>query len=199
MKYLMESDMAFDLTGLGFPSVKGCLALVYQTTRGLYGAHWTQCNQENQGYNAELFRDFVRTHAGGSPTATRLYGVTFVSERYANNKYSEWRTEMGIFAEKLGFTGRTSGYDLTKSFPGGNRSAYVEYNPSGDKCNVYIREWGAKEMPHARTTNPTPWDHKRRVGGGWFGKTTMAELDNVVTGVNEGKLTKISKERLRLE
>ena len=198
MKYVMEGDMAFDRTGLGFPSVKGCLALVYQTAQGLYGAHWTQCSAEKQGQKADVFRDFVRNHAGAMPAGTRLYGVTFVGERYANNQHTEWRTELGIFASRLNLTGKASGYDLTKSYPGGNRSAYVQYDPAGAKCNVSIREWADGEMATGRVTNPTPWDHKSTNGGGWLHLASEIELDNVVSGIGAGALTPISKERLRL-
>jgi hypothetical protein len=197
MKFLMEHEMAFDVAGLGFPSVKGCLALVYQTPAGLYGFHITQCNWDRTRQNALLFRDFIIQHGHGTErlsAGTRLYGVTFVGQRYGGNKHAEWRQEMEIFANALLFKGKTSGYNLTESYPGDGRSAYVLYTPNGDKCAVDIREWGVHEATHAKVDNHDHVNYKWRKAAGF--NVSLANLTRIVPGIQAGALTRVHKEKL---
>lgn len=39
MHWVHENQMAFDPAGLGFPSILGCQAICFHTSRGLYGFH----------------------------------------------------------------------------------------------------------------------------------------------------------------
>lgn len=199
MKFLMEHEMAFDTQVLGFPSIQGCHAIVFQTDNGIYGFHnYGGSGDSDFSPRAKLFKSFVNTHGGLTAKAHRVYGVSFVGNNqrgYSGKTKDKWKQELVKFATELGFAGKISGYDLYKSFNGSNDSAYVEFRVNGNKCDVYVRKWGAQETPSGSTRNPNPNDHKKRTGAS--GSMTLSPLINVVTGINTTGLTKISKTKLR--
>lgn len=199
MKYLMEHEMAFDAAALGFPSIQGCLAVVYQTTTGLYGFHVAGGSADTDWpLNAAVFAQFVGAHGGAGLVGTRLYGASFVGNNQrgygGGNAKKKWKDELVTFASALAYTGRISGYDLAKSYTG-NASAYVEYRATGSKCELHIRQWSNAEHP-PRIANPDRLAHRAKTKT--YGMApTLVDLQNTVSGVAAGALTHVHKERLR--
>jgi hypothetical protein len=201
MKFLMEHEVGFDSVELGFPSIQGCIAIVYQTNNGLFGYHsYGGSAAEKFKQRAPKFREFVDT-AGGPAGGTRLYGITFVGNNqrgYSGVARQTWLEELAEYASKLEYVGKISGYDLCKTIKGTGKSAYVEYKRNGSKCDVWVREWTHAEQTSkpARMANPNPLEHKLIQTQGST-NVKVASLQTVVTGVNRNGLTKISKEQLR--
>ncbi len=197
MKFLMEHEMAFDADELGFPSIQGCHAIVYQTKDGLFGYHNAGGSGDDRFKGrATKFAEFVRAN-GGDGSGTRLYGCSFIGNNqrgYSGKAKDKWKLELVTFATELGYTGKISGYDLHKTLKGGNDSAYVEYRKSGSKCDVHIRKWSQDEHP-ARSANPDQATHKQLQARGF--NLSLINLATVVTGVDRNGVTKISKEKLR--
>jgi len=198
-KFLLEHEMAFDRHMLGFPSIQGCHAIVYQTERGIYGLHNFGGSKDDEfSTRADLFSTFVSNHESFGGKALRLYGVSFVGNNqrgYSGNPKSKWKEELLEFANKLNYKGKISGYDLYKSFSDENNSAYVEFNINEEKSDIYIRKWNVGESLGDKVANPSPNDHKIRTGS--FDKMLISELGSVCTEISRVGLTKISKEKLR--
>ena len=197
MKYLMEHEIAFDSTSLGFPSIQGCHAIVYQTPAGIYGYHVAGGSGSNRWpSNARHFAQFVRTHGGLVGRGSRLYGVTYIGNNqrgYSAPAKTNWKNELVAFATALAYTGKISGYDLDKTLAQGT-SAYVEYIVNGNKCDISIEEWTGPVKP-VRTANVNKQDHKGKAGT--MDNPTFVDLVNVVSQVTKNALVKISKEKLR--
>ena len=49
MHWVYENQMAFDNAELGFPSILGCQAICFHTTRGLYGFHDMKSGTQTAG------------------------------------------------------------------------------------------------------------------------------------------------------
>lgn len=201
MRFLMEHEVGFDDTELGFPSIQGCIAIVYQTHNGLYGYHsYGGSAADKFKQRAPKFREFVDS-AGGVGGGTRLYGITFVGNNqrgYSGTPRTTWLEELAEYADKLNYTGKITGYDLCKTLKGSDKSAYVEYVRNGSKCDVSVREWTHAERTSkpARMNNPDVLKHQLiQTQGGSTVK--LVQLPTVVTGVDRSGLTRISKEQLR--
>lgn len=151
MLYLSEREMGFDSDAIGFPSIDGCLAVVYLTQNGLFGYHcyggaiptrWLPL--------ASAFRDFVTQHQFGRSAAYRLYGAAFLNRRGYNPPSPRiWGDELKAFAAALRFRGKIRGYDLARSAV--QPPAYVVFDKFGTKC------WGSvvssAEVTHTRAAN----------------------------------------------
>jgi hypothetical protein len=201
MKFLMEHEVGFDTQELGFPSIQGCIAIVYQTHQGLYGYHSAGGSGTDKFKGrAEKFRDFVQG-LGGTHGGVRLYGVTFVGNNqrgYSGVARQTWLAELVAYATELGYTGKISGYDLFKTLKGVGQSAYVEFQKNGSKCDVSVREWTHAEVRSRPTRAPITdvTTHKQILTRGSI-DVSLDNLATVVTGVNRTALTKVSKEKLR--
>lgn len=197
MKYLMEHEIAFDSTRLGFPSIQGCHAIVYQTKAGIYGYHVAGgSGKDRWPYNARHFAQFVRTHGGLTGKGSRLYGVSYIGNNqrgYSAPAKTNWKNELVEFATALTYTGNISGYDLDQKLAQGT-SAYVEYQVNGDKCNVFIEKWTGPLKP-PRTANMNMSDHKGKAGT--MDNPSFTALATVVSQVTKSALVKVSKEKLR--
>jgi hypothetical protein len=197
MKFLLENEMSFSPVMLGFPSIQGCHAIVYQTRSGLYGYHNAGGSRdEDFPIRAGLFRQFVSNVGALGETGTRLYGVTFVSNNqrgYSGVPKERWLMELKAFATALGYGGRISGYDLSDSL-GATDSAYVEYRVNGEKCDVFVRRWnrGAEQTQTGVNTTPNLYVAKT----GHRSAPTLAAPDTVITFLNRGNLTQVSKSKL---
>ncbi len=196
--------MGFDAAMLGFPSIQGCHAIVFQTNAGIYGYHNAGGSAADKFQpRATKFREFIESLGNLTP-ATRLYGCSFVGNNlrgYAGVPATTWRQELVTYANMLDYHGRISGYDLSKRLIGANDSAYVEYRVNGTKCDVYIRKWdqhGIDAHP-ATVPNPLPAEHQRLSvkGGGAILIEPLANVIDPVDGVDRDNLTKISKQKLR--
>ena len=198
MKYLMENEIAFDDTSLGFPSIQGCHAIVYQNATGLYGFHVAGGSGEAKWpHNGRLFAQFIIQHGSLTNSPTRLYGATFVGSNqrgYSLPADSNWKRELVEFATQLNYTGKISGYDLDKTVDGTKDSAYVEFRKSGNKCDLHVAKWTGPLKP-PRAANTTPADHKGREGT--MDNPRLVNLVNVVTGIGPHTLTHVHKTKLR--
>lgn len=201
MKFLLEHQMAFDQEALGFPSIQGCHAIVYQTALGLYGFHVAGNSADDRWQiQAELFARFIRPLAGRHHLnqGYRLYGSSFVGNNqrgYSGDPRAKWAAELTTYATALHFGGRISGYDLHKTL-GDGASAYLEYRVNGEKCDLYIRRYDQHaEQPHPTAPNPNPLTHRVRTGGG--NNPTLADLANAITFVDRNNLLRVHKQRLR--
>lgn len=60
MQYLGTNEIGFDPDVLGFPSVKTCQAIVYETATGLYGLHDALGNPAAFPAKCSAFAQFVQ-------------------------------------------------------------------------------------------------------------------------------------------
>lgn len=200
MKFLMEHELAFDTTELGFPSIQGCHAIVYQTSAGLYGFHVAGGSADGDwDANAKLLEDFVAVLGGLAHPGTRLYGSSFVGNNqrgYSGAPAAKWKQELVMFASKLAYTGRISGYDLSRRF-GGTDSAYVEYRVNGEKCDLHVRKWNRASEHPGRVTNPDRTNHQAKFRPSKSIPPTLQALVNVVPDVDRTGLAHVHKQCLR--
>lgn len=154
MRYVGEHEVACDADTLGFPSISGCIAIVYVANGALFGYHCFGGFQ--QAARATGFANYINAHFLKGP-GTRLYGVTFASgshsRGYGTNGWQDaWKTEVQLYAAALGYTGKIRGYDLANSGAAG--SAYVEFRRTVDKCEIWVKQWNsAHETKGANTSH----------------------------------------------
>lgn len=202
-EFVGENEVAFDPQELGFPSIHGCQAIVYQTNAGLFGYHsYGGSGDDAFQPRATKFAEFVNSHGVAANQATRLYGVAFVGDNrrgYSGQAKAKWKIELLAYAGALHYTGKISGYDLQKSLPVSSTSAYVEFRKNGQKCDVFIREWTAAEQTTkiASKPNPNPADHRMLKIRNQGKVLTLEDIATVGTGVARNNLLQISKIQLR--
>jgi hypothetical protein len=202
MKIVGESQLAFDTQAVGFPSLSGCLGLVYQTNAGLYGYHLYGGNDARAADRAKLFAEFVDGHGTGQ-AGTRLYGVCFIQKRgwlgsdgFAADRTQAWKQEIAIYANALVYTGKITGFNLSKHYGDSVTSAYAEFRKVGSKCDLWVRKWSDPvDKPKASSgANPNRADHiqimKRKAG------IVSEDLATVYTSVPTDNLVKVSKQKL---
>ena len=194
MIFLKEREVGYANDAIGFPSIQGCIALVYQMSSSIFGFH----NAGNSGSDrfdarAKKWSDYIRAHAHGADAGVCLYGVTFArnNERgYSNVPVSSWRAELKTFATRLAFTGPLMGHDLSLSVaePGTKPSAYVEFKKEGNGYSIFARVWhnDARDGVVSGTYAATA-DYKN------LDSTTMTKM---VTGVDRSALIRVYAERL---
>jgi len=172
--YLLERQVGFgDNEGIGFPSIKGCLAVVYQTTTGIFGFH----NAGNSGADkfalrSKKWRDWVIQHPNGNDPGVALYGVSFIRRNlrgYPGTKSPVvfWKEELKHFAHQLNFSGPIFGSDLAGIFTEPREvSALVEFRKEGRGYGIFVREWydngqdGVTKDTWASSANFTHLDSK---------------------------------------
>jgi hypothetical protein len=154
MEYLGEHEFGYSSDRLGFPSILGCRAIVYQTKAGIFGYHnaggnwdcdWVERSRE--------FAEYVRGHAGGGSPGVHLY-VTGATRQPQTGYRSaaDWPGEAKAFAKALKFKGPRSGYDIST---GSDKSVYVEYRRAGNTCILMVCDWDdhhPKNKPPAKDT-----------------------------------------------
>ena len=196
MKFMGEHEMAFDGQALGFPSIQGCHAIVYQTSQGIYGYHnYGGSATAAFSVRAARFRHFLQQLGALNTPAYRLYGVSFVGNNqrgYAmNDVKGQWKQELTEFANALNYTGKISGYDLYKTFQGANDCAYVEFRANHHKCDLYVRQWMPGQENDVMLGVP-PQNHHVRHNG-----VNMQNVDRAFTQISRIGVTKVSKQQLR--
>jgi hypothetical protein len=159
MEFLGEDEFGFTTDRIGFPSVSGCRAILYQNAVGLFGFHNRGGSGSSQwaGRAAE-FVTYVTNHPSGTSEGRALFVVTFASGGGYANK-SEWKGEAKEFAKALQFKGKRKGFDLAKTFKG---SAYVEYRRVGHDCLLFGNEWIDTSNPKPVAAIANPQDHQFR-------------------------------------
>lgn len=203
--YLMEREVGFSVDGIGFPSIQGCHAIVYQVADGIFGFHNAgNSHKDNFDVRAKRWADWVLAHPKGKNGGVALYGVTFArcNERgYADPPLGHWKSELKTFANRLNFKGPLIGHDLTNSFtaPGRKPSVYVEYLHEGSGYSIFVREWyndardGKQKSDYVASADFKNLDYEgpKMVNGKLYeGPKVM------VTGVDRSGLVRVFPERL---
>ena len=199
MIYLLERQVGFgDSEGIGFPSIKGCLAVAYQTTSGIFGFHNAgNSASEKFALRSKKWRDWVFTHPNGKDPGVALYGVSFVRRNLRGYSLSKsavsfWKEEMKHFAHQLNFTGPIFGSDLASIFTEPREvSALVEFRKEGRGYGIFVREWYDNEKDGVTTAD-------------WATSTNFTHLDSkpehmpkeMVTDVEQGGMVRAYTERL---
>jgi hypothetical protein len=157
MKYLNTNDVGFDRTSIGFPSVKTCMAIVYQTIWGLFGFHDALGNDRQFGLKGEAFQSFVQNVAQNHQNSGDcLIAVINGEERFFKdgNGRQLWSQQLQLIAELLRFRGpiwgvRLSGHIGQVVLPGNvsNDSAYIRFDYEKGRSKVSYKtmakmEWG---------------------------------------------------------
>lgn len=200
MRYLAENELGFDPTGLGYPGIRGCHAVVYVTSQGLFGLHnFGGADDTSWKDRSDAFGVYVHAHAKGNATGKALYGICFASGKdsrgYGVGDYkSVWRGELTRFAGAVGFSGPIYGYDMAKqNVP---PPVYVEAGWVGDTSVVQMKAWNKDDA--SKDNNLSPADHvlMRRNPNG-VGYKLQATSEKVVTSVTRTGLKTVYPEKLR--
>lgn len=147
---LAEHQIGFDTTLIGFPSLGGCMGVVLQVPAGLYGFHFTPASVRQAG----AFKQWIDNQdAQAIASAVHLYGSCRRGRRYAGTGQStKWRTEMKEIADMLGYRGKISGYNLSRSRhtpkdTAGGEQAYVEYErkTGSNSCQIRFKRMSKME------------------------------------------------------
>jgi hypothetical protein len=201
VRYLGEREVGFDPSGLGFPSLDGCQAIVYQTDNGLFGYHnFGGADEASWPERSAAFGSFVNEHFMRA-TGRILYGVCYVTTArgYGNSHTTrKWKGELASFADAVGFDGPIWGYNLSNS--GIAPGAYVELRKNGNACEVWAKHWS--DADRTKGINSGPMYHRiimRRQKPDGSGYDTKVEAQNlkIATNVNPAGMVQFQLERLR--
>lgn len=147
MIQLLEDFFGFTDDRLGFPSIGGCRAVVFQTSSGLFGYHnkgGTPRTVPGRDPAMHLesrvteFVEYVRSRGSRYDKPLALSVTTFVGRTYG---IGEWHQEAAMFAAALGYKGELSGVDLCSVYDPSVRSAYVEVRRVGSTHYIFCTEW----------------------------------------------------------
>jgi len=147
-KYLVEDQVGFDTVVVGFPKLGGCMAVVLQTTSGLYGFHITPGNT----HKVAQFAQFIATNGPGG-AHVKLYGSCYWDNRYhGQSQQAAWKTEMTQIATALNFHGAVRGYDMSSFTSHADKAYsaagvhmgnnYLEYrrNAGANNCKIFYKK-----------------------------------------------------------
>lgn len=145
--FLVEDEVGYHATRVGFPSLGGCMGCVLQTNNGLFGFHITPGNARKSA----AFNTFVTGHSSYGP-AVKLWGTCKWENRYFagytekgkrdfGTPFIQWTTEMMEIAKALNYRGPIGGINMNAeglSIPNNHAAAYCEYvrNPSTGKVKI---------------------------------------------------------------
>ncbi len=134
--YLLEDEVGFDKTLVGFPSIDGCLAIVVKLEHGLYGFHVPPGHEARTSIMKTMI---IENRCYGKKLA--LFGSCKWNNRYAGvpNKFLQWADEMKRIATLIGFEGTINGYDLTSepSIPAVAAAVYVEFRYVRNEIEIF--------------------------------------------------------------
>lgn len=185
MQFLNERECGYDAERIGFPSISGCLAVLYLTQNRLYGFH------NNGGNNSDtLIKERGRLFAGyvgkNDPNArgVHLYGASFLGSDdnrrgYAGNPLDGLKSELKHFAKILSFSGPISGINLSQLKT--THSAYVEYRRVGQTCLVLGKPWQDATSGKVTVPNPLNTDHRAVRGNDYANVITSIDVSGLVT------------------
>jgi hypothetical protein len=161
--------MAFDTAELGFPSILGCQAICFHTTRGLYGFHDLKSGTHGDETAAQvsdaklqIFAKWVKDDClQRGETGIALYGIINRDEQYhpdaAGN--ADWKSVLLGLAGHLTFTGPVLGSrinsHLEKKSSKQEKSVYVEFSLAGNVCSVGFKRWSKLEADTKNKEKPT--------------------------------------------
>jgi len=105
---LDTNDVGFDSRKIGFPSLKTCMAIVYQMNTGLLGWHDAYANSKAFTSKCGQFQTFVQNKTINFWSAgENLFGLINREERFNDNGdgLQRWTSELTEVAEALKFKG----------------------------------------------------------------------------------------------
>ncbi|WP_174502031.1 hypothetical protein [Acidiphilium sp. C61] len=176
MKYLGTNEVGFDRFNLGFPSVKTCQAIVYQTSFGLFGFHDALTNKVPFTRKCEAFRTFVQNlSVPHTEFAECLIGVITSTERFTLNDRAGWATQLFEVARHLAFKGAIYGVRLTKHIAN-NDSAYIRYDYEPKRSKISYKTWGKMDFDNVDLDKDATFHALLRPQNVLV--TTVAERDN---------------------
>jgi hypothetical protein len=198
MRYLSERHLGFDAQELGFPSIRGCQAIVYVTDTGLYGFHnFGGAAPDDWKDRGDAFGTFVngmpRVGAGKA-----VYGVCFATSQrgYGTaNVRQSWLSELAAFASAVRFTGAIYGYDLDRSAVG--PPALVEFSRTPNHtCVIQIKAWNKTGATEKQVANLA--EHKTTYRPNTATPTSVRDLTaTVIDTMPAGGYTTVYPEQLR--
>jgi len=197
LRYLGERHLGFDISELGFPSIRGCQAIVYVTASGLFGFHnFGGAAPDDWADRGAAFGSYVNTHAR-TAAGKALYGVCYAtSERgYGASPRQAWLSELSAFAKAVRFTGPIHGYDLDRSAVA--PPALVQFTRTPNHtCVIQVKTWskaGAAEKQVAGLP-----DHKTTYRPNTSTPTSVRDLTaTVIDTMPAGGYTTVYPEQLR--
>ena len=128
MIYLCEREIGFDAKKIGFPSVRGCRAIVLVTGSGLFGFH---LNGTLSAAKKAALVNFVAGHARGGSQKMALYAAS------EGGVLQGHRDELRDLAAALGHTGPVYWAGL----PTGNSSFVHALDVGHATCGITARPW----------------------------------------------------------
>lgn len=145
MRYLGNNHVGFDPAALGFPSIKACQAVVYQTSFGLFGFHDMKGagGAEVDKAKAQAFAQFVQENGiNHGALGQRLYGVINQTEQYGTDQagLADWSTMLLGVAKALAFKGPIFRHRIVTHVDKGD-SVYVRFDLAGAGCRISWRRW----------------------------------------------------------
>jgi hypothetical protein len=150
MRFLGENEFGFSPSALGFPSISGCRAVVYQNANGLFGFHQASgAHSDKFARFGAKFATFVRDHAMGGGAGTSFY---IAAKQTAGGSYSmgakgmqEHLSEVQAFTSALGFKGTARSYNLSARWA--HVGVYVEVTATGGVCKMQGNAWVEHHNP----------------------------------------------------
>lgn len=167
MLHLYNNQVGHDRVALGFPSVKACNAIVFQTSAAIIGLHNFGGDTPTQyEQRADAFLRYVQsTNIAYQGTGKHLYSVIHGTHRYVDdNKYNEyWENEVKAFARLLRYRGPIHLVRVVKHIPDKNTTEgiYIQYNVNKvlGGCSISYKRW-TKMAPIATERKPQHGDLK---------------------------------------
>jgi hypothetical protein len=148
MIYLMSSEVGCDQQGIGFPSVKTCIAIVYATDQELIGWHTFNTLDETTVANAEAFCRFILANRTSHPV--HLYAASSSSERGTG-----WEKLMVRIARRLAYEGPITLFDT--QLMGGT---YFEFLHTPTGATIHFKKNAKMQYPTMEVDNQTT-PHRR--------------------------------------
>jgi hypothetical protein len=163
MQYLGTNEVGFDRNALGFPSVKTCQAIVYETASGLYGFHDALTNPATFTAKCAAFQQFVQeVSINHKWLAICIIGVITREQRFKLAQVDNWKAQLLEVASHLNFQGDIWGARLQERV-GDDDSAYIRFDRldhtsmAKPPCKVSFKTWSKMDLG-----DETPNDDWRR-------------------------------------
>jgi hypothetical protein len=191
MIYLGNNHIGFDPSGLTYPSISGCHAVMYLTDAGMFGLHnLGGADKESWDNRADAWKDYVTNHIHSGSPGRAMYGVCYAtgdtSRGYglANVQKTNWLGELAAFAKKIKFKGVIYGYDLSNQIHA--PSVTVSYTRIGAAAVIQVKKYHATE--DTKGANPNPANHRmiRRDSGSGKYILQNTESQVVIRTTNNG-------------
>lgn len=203
MRCLIENEVGYHADHMGFPSIRGCHAIVLVTASGLYGLHnYGGDNPDQWQDRATTFANWVTNHNRWQGGATALYGACYFTASGnsargygTSNPLVNWKGELKKFADLLGFHGKIYGLDLGTT--GNAAPCYVDVLNVGNTSVVLsAKTWVPADGTKGANTHPADHQLMRRPPNG-IGYVIQATAPQIVRKVSAAGLKSHIPQTLR--